>query len=453
MSRQTHLQAAINKLNIDDSLALKRAFSGDDTVAQCHKMRTSPVNYLSKTFQHAVTLLSVMFDTGCVISGSRALDFFVPGSTTAESDWDFYVPGYKESVADMVNILSLCGVIWDEDAGSIAGALVRSGRVEVKRTVLEALLSWVALDGDENLFSETVGDILRTYIGLKDHLQLVETYAISRTPSGNLIFQPLVDEGCYADQTTEYGGREGEHFSMMRGSIQTPQGVESVQLIIGCHFRGIRSCLSFIKGFYASHVQCFIGGWCAVHMYYYHASSKEATVWEHQLDRKAADKAIQKYRDRGFLFHEAIPAEPIIRRFYDQSSMFLDYGDIYRPFLRKSHFTMLDQWLAERRQNARTIYWVEDGSKIDTISSPFERCSRRQDSFSDAGYRLPLCRLRRLSDIITLNTTTPARMRSNEFFSSVRKTVAGTRWNIKVVARSGHVHNNLKDANPWSWAM
>jgi hypothetical protein len=46
------------------------------------------------------------------LSGSRSLDFFVPGSTTENSDWDFYVPNDSMHVsaflADMENI----GVMW-----------------------------------------------------------------------------------------------------------------------------------------------------------------------------------------------------------------------------------------------------------------------------------------------------------------------------------------------------
>ncbi|EXK76226.1 hypothetical protein FOQG_19027 [Fusarium oxysporum f. sp. raphani 54005] len=240
---------------------------------------------------------------------------------------------------------------------------------------------------------------------------------------------------------------------MICGSIQTSQGVQSVQLIIGCHYHGIRSCLSFIKDFYASHVQCFIGGWCAAHMYYYHASSRNATVWGGTRSTKAIEKALEKYSNRGFSFHDAAYTEPTIRRFDDMKSMFLDYGDVHRSFLRKSNLDMFDKWITERRQNVEAIHWVEFGNVIQEIHSPFERCSRGRTSYSESRYKLPMRHLRRLADIITLNTATSDRMRTKEFFSSVRKTIAGTDWHIADVANSGSVYNALHDANPWSWAM
>ncbi|KAM5521060.1 hypothetical protein FOXYSP1_14950 [Fusarium oxysporum f. sp. phaseoli] len=453
MPRQSHLQKAMNKLNIDDSMALMNAFAGDATVARCHRVRTNPLNYLSKTFKYAVTLLSVMFDTGCVISGSRALDFFVPGSANGDSDWDFYVPGYKESVADMMSVLSLCGVTWELNADLIASEFLRHGRVEVHSKILEVFSSWISPGIEPGILNETVHEIVVEFIRMRNGLPRAGTYIISRDHCNDILIEPNVDEGCYTEGLKGYETSSGEPFSMICGSIQTSQGVQSVQLIIGCHYHGIRSCLCFIKDFYASHVQCFIGGWCAAHMYYYHASSRNATVWGGTRSTKAIEKALEKYSNRGFSFHDAAYTEPTIRRFDDMKSMFLDYGDVHRSFLRKSNLDMFDKWITERRQNVEAIHWVEFGNVIQEIHSPFERCSRGRTSYSESRYKLPMRHLRRLADIITLNTATSDRMRTKEFFSSVRKTIAGTDWHIADVANSGSVYNALHDANPWSWAM
>ncbi|KAF4448273.1 hypothetical protein F53441_8307 [Fusarium austroafricanum] len=453
MSRQAHLQNTMNKLNIDDSQALVNAFDGDAVVAHCHRARTNPLNYLSKTFKYSLTLLAVMFDTGCVISGSRALDFFVPGSATEDSDWDFYVPGYKESVADVMSILTLCGVTWESNVDSIATKFLRHGRVEINSNVLDILSSWYSPGMEAGILGETVHEIVAAFTRMRSSIPDAKKYIISRGLCGDLIIAPDVDEGCHVEESTGYETASGEQFSMIRGSIETSQGTQSVQLIIGCHYRGIRSCLSFIKEFYASHVQCFIGGWCAAHMYYYHASSRDAVVWGGKQSTKAIDRAIEKYCDRGFSFHDAPYTKPTIRRFDDVESMFLDYGEVYRAFLRKSNFEMFDKWMADRRQNIEGIHWVEFGSLIERICSPFERCSRGRPSFAEARYKLPIWHLRRLADIITLNTAASDMLRTKEFFSNVRKTIAGMDWNVTEVVRSGNVYNSLQDASPWSWAM
>ncbi|KAJ6440940.1 hypothetical protein O9K51_06733 [Purpureocillium lavendulum] len=95
-SNKLALQGVVNKLTLADAMTLRDAFTYSSILEQCYNTRVDPVSYLSKTFKHPVTLLSAMFDTGCILVGSRALEFFVPGSDSDESAWKFFVPGYKE---------------------------------------------------------------------------------------------------------------------------------------------------------------------------------------------------------------------------------------------------------------------------------------------------------------------------------------------------------------------
>ncbi|KAI8663486.1 hypothetical protein NCS57_00949700 [Fusarium keratoplasticum] len=455
MSHQVKLQKAISKLNVDDSLALKQAFVGDALLERCHNTRINPSAYLSKAFKHPITLLSAMFDTGCVISGSRALDFFIPGSARLDSDWDFYVPGYKESVADMISALSVCGVTWKSEVDAITAALLRDGRVEVSTNVLEALMSWVA-DSDPDVATELLGgvvyEITLSFKSLRCTLPSARSYTISRGADGKTYVEPP-DNPQISSYEDAYESSSGQSFNIMHGSVETSQGIQPVQLIIGCYYQGIRSCLSFIKDFYATHVQCFIGGWCAAHMYYYHASRKQPTLWERSHDSRAVRKAIAKYQDRGYSFRPSESREPTIRRFHDDQTMFLDYGDIYRAFIRKPNFDMVDGWLADRRRNIESIHWVEFERKLSAMYSPLEACARGRASFASEKFGLPLCRLRRLADIVALNTPESDCMRSKSFYSSVRKTIAGTEWTVREAARSGGVYCALHDANPWSWTM
>ncbi|KAM5342862.1 hypothetical protein ACJ41O_013828 [Fusarium nematophilum] len=456
MSRHANLQKAIDKLNIGDSQALKDAFAGDTVVEQCHLARINPSHYLSKAFKHPITLLSAMFDTGCVISGSRALDFFVPGSAKVDSDWDFYVPGYKESVTDMINVLSLCGVTWELDADTISAAFLRDGRVEVSTKVLEAMMSWIpnsGFEGAAELLGGTMCEIIQSFKSSRQTLSRARAYVFSRDSTGNMAIESISMPEDYLENEHAYETSSGDSFNMMRGFIETPQGIQPVQLIIGCHYMGIRSCLSFIKDFYASHVQCFVGGWCASHLYYYDASRKQATVWERSRSTKAIEKAIEKYQDRGYSFHPPGNTEPTIRRLTDENSMFLDYGNIYRPFVRKPNVDMLDKWLAHRRRNIDTIHWVEFGGRILAMYSPLETCSRTRPSFATSKFNLPVDCLRRLADIITLSTSETDGLRTKSFYSSVRKTISGVEWTIREAAKSGGVYCALHDASPWSWTM
>ncbi|CAF3656354.1 unnamed protein product [Fusarium graminearum] len=460
MSRFAMLQEIVDQLHIQDALNLKNSFAKDPVLEKCYATRINTVRYLSKTFKYPVTLLAAMFDTGCVISGSRALDYFIPGSATAESDWDFYVPGYKESVADMIHALSTCGVVWDLEGDAITSAISQYGSVEIKRTVLESLFSWVArmepLESSE-LMGQTLLGVLSAFQKVREH-EWPATYVATKHTDGQISLVP--GEG-HEQQSAGYGtsylDSEGQPFNMMRGTIQTKEGPQPVQLIVGGHYSGIKSCLSFIKDFYASHVQCFVSGWCATHMYYYHASSKKPMRWESSFALNSAitavEKAIQKYRDRGYEFHRADAMEPTIRHLDDDKTFFVDFSDIYRPFLRKSNLDLLDQWIIDRRKNLSGIHWIEFNGSIFDMSSCMDKCLRSHDSYVVAAYSLPLLRLRRLADIIAFNEPGPNELRDQSFRSSVRKTISGTRWQISEAARSGTVYCALRDANPWSWVL
>ncbi|KAH7123429.1 hypothetical protein B0J13DRAFT_511791 [Dactylonectria estremocensis] len=457
MSRTSPIQNAMNKLDIGDALQFKNAFPGDPTIEKCYESRISPVQYLSRAFKYPVTLLSTMFDTGCMLSGSRALDFFIPESTTADSDWDFYVPGYKESVADMINVLSLCGVKWHLEGDAIATALAEDRSISVNTTTLRAISSWISNQKPEEA-SKLIGDqlykTLQAFKEAREYPSSIQSYSVYNNPHGDVLIEPNVpSQEEIADSIATYQDPLGQPFNILQGSVQTSKGVQPVQLIIGSHYSSIKSCLSFIKDFYASHVQCFISGWCASHMYYEQASSRRVTRWEQSYSQKtkAVEKAIQKYQKRGYHFHRADSMDPTIRRFNDSESMFLDYGDIYRPFLQASNLSLFDRWLTERRENINTIHWIEFNRDIFTILT--NAYSRGRDSSTAAPDTSPPHHLQQLADIISSNAPEADQLRCNSLYSTMGNTVAGAEWAIPEAARSGTIYNISHNATPWSWML
>lgn len=127
--------------------------------------------YLKQTFHYPVTLMSAMFDTGCVLTGSRALEFFLPGAAGPDSAWDFYVPGYKESVADMIDALARCGVIWHLEGDSIVRELAEKGCVTVSQKTLQAMASWkryLSHEAGVDLMGKELCDIIEAFRSLKN---------------------------------------------------------------------------------------------------------------------------------------------------------------------------------------------------------------------------------------------------------------------------------------------
>ncbi|KND87260.1 hypothetical protein TOPH_08112 [Tolypocladium ophioglossoides CBS 100239] len=195
--------------------------------------------------------------------------------------------------------------------------------------------------------------------------------------------------------------------------------------------------------------------WCAGHMYYRGASEKKATYWKPWPYRQTAiSQAISKYNSRGYELARAKDTGPITRRLQDGESLLLDFGDIYRPFIRKSHHSLLDTWLTERRENIDGITWTEFDRRIfsmqDTIGAYFRRC---ETTFASHAVDLPLNRLRRLANLISLNAEGSDSLKSDAFRSSIALSLENREWQLPELVRSGTVFCGLRNSTPWSWAL
>ena len=116
--------------------------------------RLSPMRHLSLLECSPLALLSLMRNTRTVLSGSRAVDYFVPGSCKPESDWDFYCEDNASSVQAFVRWSKLIGFSWEgsfspgsmEDNGndsySEAGFRIIRGTVALKNGSGVAQLMW-----------------------------------------------------------------------------------------------------------------------------------------------------------------------------------------------------------------------------------------------------------------------------------------------------------------------
>ncbi|KAH6889947.1 hypothetical protein B0T10DRAFT_513204 [Thelonectria olida] len=447
----------MNKLHLADAHTFREAFSHSQNVENCYNDRINPAKYLSRTFQHPVHLLATMFDTGCILSGSRALDFFVPGSATETSDWDFYVPGFKESVADMINILSFCGVQWELEGDTIAGDLLENGKASTTGAVLRRLWSWTqGLEEEERskLMGGTLNAVLMAFIACPEKMAAGK-FSIQKTPGGQIEIIP--DESIQSpedvqDALPSYEEQPGQPFNIMRGAIQTREGRQSIQLIIGCYYNSIKGSLSFLGDFYASHVQCFISGWCASHMYYSHTCSKKAFRWKKSYTRQtlAVEKAIAKYEERGFEFHPTSP-DLAFRTLKDSDAFFLDYGDMYCDLVESTESQVVKTWLEERRQHIDSIGWVELDGDICAMIGPKKICSTKQSTFAE-DQALPSLRTLRLADLVARSQRKPGFSDSLPA-STVGKTLAGVKWDVVEAARSGSVFGELRHATPWSWTL
>jgi hypothetical protein len=451
------ISQVIKKLSISDVNILKENFPFSQALDASCQDRMNPLKYLSATFPYPATLLSVMFDVGGCFGGHRAVEYTIPGSTPRNAPWEAIVPGYKESVVDIVTAFSINGVTWELFGQDIIDDLQVNGIVIVSRRKMAALSTWAhaPLERPTYLLGEKLCSVLRQ-VDMRFYMDGIKanSFTISLQKDGGIDISPNDETVDFEDTTYEDPLRQP--FSVLHGTISTPRGVEKVNLIIGCYDKGITGCMEFVKNYYASHLQAFIGGWCAAHMYYQQASAKQSILWEPATNYSTVNggRTMTKYPNTSFTFTQANTSTTRVRRFGDNESLFLDYGEIWRSFIPQHNHEILARWLDDRRKNLHSIYWVESGGRILSINSDWEQSFRTcGKTFIEHISELPGHQQRRLGNMVSSDIQSPDTMRCKGFQSSVGRNVMKQGWQMIVLARSGTVCCNLYDATPWSWVF
>ncbi|KAL7917343.1 hypothetical protein ACQKWADRAFT_306993 [Trichoderma austrokoningii] len=452
----------MKKLSISDALSMKNKYPQNSLLRACYDERISPVLYLQDTFDYAITLMAAMLDTGCIIFGPRALPFFIPGSIPANAPWKFGISGYKESVVDMVNALEICGVDWNTIAKNIASDLSHYGKATISRRMLENLGTWVTSLGSKTaslILGRRVYDIVDAYDQIKEEMsQDIAGFKLRLDMNNRIRFIPTADAWARESEEIGYDDAHGRSCSILHGKIKTKRGYEKVQLVIGSHTNGIKSCMTFVKDLYASHLQCFIGGWCASHLYYKQTSVKQARIWRDAStkDDPKIVRAVEKYRKMGFEFSDAECSGIKVRSLNDEDALLINYGAMYRQFIAHYRYPMLNNMLNERRENISGISWTEFNGRIVSFQSVLESYFRTK-RVTFAGSELPMSSRRRLGNIIAAGVKAPDKLRSAEYCSSVKERERMKElmngWAMHVVAASGTTRCYLQDATLWAWTL
>lgn len=81
-----------------------------------YSTRTSYYNLFAKLVPNVEVLIKCMLDNNCWLFGSRAAQFFIPGSCLNGSDWNFLVDDYTRAIRVQATLTRL-GTIWEEYDG------------------------------------------------------------------------------------------------------------------------------------------------------------------------------------------------------------------------------------------------------------------------------------------------------------------------------------------------
>ena len=346
--------------------------------------------YLSHTFKYPRLLLSSMSSAGSVISGSRALEYFVPESTSATSDWDFLVSGTGYSASTMVHSLSLNGVIWEDLSHKIVNTYHGVDRVNVNSIHLSydhvcRLQSTVYIQ-DHIIFNsyncsiESMYNMVTLYSADHPDIDPHMIYVLLTSHDDGLHMHVKCKESrIYDNQTNDYY-IDNDKFKVLSGILKSNGKNVKIQLIIGKSYSSIKRPLQLITTYWATHIQCFIGGHYAAHMYYNTAKDKISKLWNNNasLYFAAVERARSKYELRGYKFNNDDILQvyypwgvflPIRRTLNDMQSIIIPFNNIYEDL---PSYNALYQKI--RTYEGTSITWIDDGNEVKNIHSPIEHC-------------------------------------------------------------------------------
>ncbi|KAG9526272.1 hypothetical protein KCV07_g860, partial [Aureobasidium melanogenum] len=257
--------------------------------------RSSIASYLATTFGNGEHLLDVMSRHCVYISGSRALEFFVPGTIDVHSDWDFYVPRNEATISSFMLELDKMGVEWTGSLDKLEMAL-EFGTGDI-------FFAWEQYRYlyDRGTFRKlarkySVGDATTPHRDERLNAQ-----------AGDFVVVTVTEEGLgHGDESSSYSSRadEVDHMEYTRfgrvlnGYLTTPNGKTKVQLII--EPRSYQLSTPGVMHYHSTCVQSVIGPHMACHFYGKLSSARRSYAW--RLDEPRISKAHAKYKSRGFVY-------------------------------------------------------------------------------------------------------------------------------------------------------
>lgn len=401
---------------LDAGDALNLATTTRRIRAACHS-RLDPERYLQPTFRYARYLLAAMTDYGCILSGSRALEYFVPGSIDDPdpadggpvSDWDFLVPCFTGSVYGMMDTLARCGVQWQNPMAelfALIGKPAGSSAVIRAVSVMHVLPSQLAHDSLEAPSIEALALYrkLRSFVYVHTdpsgrswvNVEVLRDHpSESSEPGSNYTFEeiliqdmqfhglnphtgrPLSAEAAAGDDIIPTGP-EGYHdysyapdstVHLINGYITPPGGLRQKVQLFQCHRDKKQAATPLeyvVDTYYATHVQCFISGWAAGHFYYDLTRQKLALTWSLPLAKheNALQRCVQKYRARGYRFFR-----PDVVEKNGNHSICAEYDDNLSPVLHHDLNPLF-----------RSVVYTPENGPLDALASAVVDVARELSS-------------------------------------------------------------------------
>jgi hypothetical protein len=343
----SHLEH-IKGINQQKTIFFKRLFED----------RISMNLYLGQHFSDSQGLLKCMLINDIYISGSRALDYFVPGSTDENSDWDFYADGNKDKIFRFMEFMTSIGIKWFttmewftrilEDHNSLSSITMKQ---------MKNLLDITSQIQCDKVVDDAIRALHDEMINTHDGIYDEESEVVVRNSKG--------DNKRFILRSDIYSS-----FNIIYGTFNNHRKTQSVQLMADS------SGIASIMEFYTSALQCGITGFCAFHMYAKDAYNRQSRLWigPHEPTRKMRESR-KKYEKRGYLFYQSslstmeFPYQSNVvfkRRLKDPDSHVIDFN-INGPRIdeiSKYNQSRLTEFADEKRRRLYEFSWIQNGRDL-----------------------------------------------------------------------------------------
>jgi hypothetical protein len=375
------LRNVVEQMPVEDVMNLKTwaQTNGEDfnaIVQECN-YRMSVLRYVDRVLGNGSKWLDAMSKCACYISGSRSLEFFVPGSVTDSSDLDIYTRMGKGTMQFM-NLTNHLGVEWFHVL-DVAIRQIKRGDSDIVLNG-DRLRSVIRSGELEDLCTRRSCEFeCDRYIWFDDFLTM--------RVRGNKVSVVKSDE-CTGYEASNI--RDITYGELSRNNVTIP-----IQLIHETRASGELS-VDAIFNFHSSCVQSFIGPHGACHLYGRLTASKSSYYWDRNVKRGIRPITViddeecvlsrlmghlspewSKYEDRGFTYStpKLLGKGTTVRQVGDSECTTLYYSDhteapssvvsMYQRHMKLIQWSYLKSQRVNQVNNTKPTHISEGIRKLD----------------------------------------------------------------------------------------
>lgn len=357
------------KLSIRDAKALTLAFSLKSPYRQTfddlYNDRVNPILYFTDYFPKPDKLLESMLYTDVYLSGSRSLNFFVPGSADENSDFDFYIDSPKQNIYNFMEDIKSNGVRW---LSALEWFELKLNNKNSISTIIPSEI--VLLNTNKDIYpckqstKKAIKDLFDAYKEQEAQFLGREKEDLNVT-----VIDEDGDKKTFISRDDIYSRHQ-----IIRGILQYQNKKYKIQLIIT-----IDRKMTVILDFYSSAVQSVITGFCATHMYAKDAYQRKSIIWDSDIyydpNKQKITSSIEKYKKRGYTFYKTRKDHirdvyqndtAIKRSLKDSESHTIDFDiDLSEGYsLRGNKRYRRNEYLNAKRRLFYEYAWVEYGGSL-----------------------------------------------------------------------------------------